>query len=516
MSMQTRWRDGDSDRAVTAPMSLIVSAFAPVGDAGETLTPQLSSEEGQALLFVDLGCGKDRMGASALTQVYGVLGELAPDIDDPELLKAFVELMRWGREHGDALAYHDRSDGGLVVTLLEMAFAGRCGFAVQLPATGDPLARLFSEEAGGVIQVPTSRVADWLARAQALGLGGCVYAVGAAVPGDELTIACGQESILSDRRSRLQALWARTSHALQRLRDNPACADEEFARISADDPGLHAQLTFDPAENIIAPFINTGERPAVAILREQGVNGQLEMAAAFERAGFAPVDVHMNDLLQGRHRLDDFTGLAACGGFSFGDVLGAGEGWARSILYNAALRDSFATFFARSDSFALGVCNGCQMLSVLRELIPGTEAWPRFRRNYSEQYEARLSLVEVQESPSLFLAGMAGSRLPIVVAHGEGRASFASTSDRERAEQRGLVGLRYVENDGSLAERYPANPNGSPGGITAVSSSDGRVTIMMPHPERVVRTLQLSWAPKHWGEASPWQRVFDNARRHVG
>jgi phosphoribosylformylglycinamidine synthase len=336
------------------------------------------------------------------------------------------------------------------------------------------------------------------------------------VPGDAITVALGGEPVLDDRRSRLQALWASTSHALQRLRDNPECADEEFARITAEDPGLNAELAFDPAEDVTAPFVATGQRPRVAVLREQGVNGQVEMAAAFHRAGFAAVDVHMSDLAAGRHDLARFDGLVACGGFSYGDVLGAGEGWAKGIRYNDDLREAFAAFFARGDSFTLGVCNGCQMLSTLRELVPGAAHWPRFLRNRSEQFEARLSLVRVEDSPSLFLAGMAGSRLPVAVAHGEGRAAFASDADRQSCEAAGLVALRYLENDGSVAERYPANPNGSPAGITGLSSADGRATIMMPHPERVLRGVNFSWAPREWGDDGPWLRLFRNARAWLG
>jgi phosphoribosylformylglycinamidine synthase len=516
MSMQTRWQDGEGERAVTAPLSLIVSAFAPTADVQLASTPQLRTDGDARLLLIDLGLAQDRLGASALAQVHGVLGETAPDVDDPALLRAFFELIKWGREEGGLLAYHDRSDGGLVTTLLEMAFAGRCGLAVELDERRDALAQLFAEEAGAVVQVPTARLAQWRARADALGLGAALSVVGTALAGDAVTVTRGGALLLSDSRVRLQQLWTRTSHALQRLRDDPACADEEFERIAADDPGLNSVLSFDPAIDVAAPFVAAGARPPVAILREQGVNGQLEMAAAFHRAGFSAVDVHMSDLDSGRRSLGEFAGLVACGGFSFGDVLGAGEGWAKSILFNERLRDDFAAFFERPDSFTLGVCNGCQMLSLLRELIPGSRHWPRFRRNRSEQFEARLSLVAVQASPSLFLAGMEGSRLPIVVAHGEGRAEFAADSDRERLEAAQGVSLRYVENDGAVAERYPANPNGSPGGITGVCSEDGRVTLMMPHPERVIRTLQCSWAPEDWGEDTPWLRLFANARHHVG
>lgn len=516
MSMQTRWLTDGQERAVTGPLSLIVSAFAPAGDAGDTLTPQLTTDTGQALLLVDLGRAQDRLGASALAQVYGVMGEHPADIDDPALLRGFFDLLAWGRTSGDLGAYHDRSDGGLLVTLLEMAFAGRCGLQIDLPAGGDALARLFSEEAGAVLQVDERRIDDWVQRAGECGLGGCVHRLGTARAGDTVTITQGGEMLLSDSRSRLQELWTRTSHALQRLRDNPECADEEFARIAADDPGLNTVVRPDASDGTAAPFISTGERPPVAILREQGVNGQLEMAAAFHAVGFRAVDVHMSDLISGRQKLEDFSGLVACGGFSFGDVLGAGEGWAKSILFDARLSDAFAEFFSRGDTFALGVCNGCQMLSVLRDLIPGSEHWPLFRRNRSEQFEARLSLVEVQASPSLFLADMAGARLPIAVAHGEGRVEFASEDVHRQCVDAGLVGLRFVENDGAIAARYPANPNGSPEGITGLTSGDGRVTIMMPHPERVIRTLQCSWAPDDWGEHTPWLRMFANARDHVG
>jgi phosphoribosylformylglycinamidine synthase len=511
LSMQTRWRDSDGEHAVTAPLSLVVSAFAPVGDAGESWTPQLRPQEPHALVLLDLGDGQLRLGASALAQVYGVIGETPPDVDDPSRLAALVRLLIEGRDAGGVLAYHDRSDGGLVVTLLEMAFAGRCGLDVTLPASADAIGQLFSEEVGVVLQLRESALADWQARAQALGLASCFHVLGRATAGESISIRQGGRELLGRDRAHWQQLWSLSSHALQRLRDDPDCADEEFARIAAADPGLHCEATFS-----LAPAVLAGARPPVAILREQGVNGQVEMAAAFHRAGFRAVDVPMSDLDSGRRDLADFAGLVACGGFSFGDVLGAGEGWAKSILYNSRLRDMFQAFFERGDSFALGVCNGCQMISLLRDLVPGSESWPYFRRNRSQQFEARFSMVEVQDSPSLLLAGMAGSRLPIAVAHGEGRAVFAGEAQRERCEGAGLVGLRYVENDGGIAERYPANPNGSGGGITAVCSADGRVTIMMPHPERVVRSLQWSWAPESLGEDSPWLQLFANARRALG
>jgi len=516
MSMQTRWQSDAEERVMTAPVSLIVSAFAPVGDVAATLTPQLCTDDGLCLLLVDLGRGANRLGASALAQVYGELGETPADVHRPDDLKALFELLAWGRRRGDLRAYHDRSDGGLVVTLLEMAFAGRSGLDIDLSTLGDDaLAAAFSEEIGVVVQVPDAALGAWRERAEALGLGDCLHRLGEA-PGDERIRLRGDGGLLIDAtRAELEACWSSTSRAIARLRDNPECVDEEYARIGEADPGLSVQAGFDTPDDAPAPALSL-TRPRLAVLREQGVNGQVEMAAAFDRAGFCAVDVTMSDLQDGRVVLDDFAGLVACGGFSFGDVLGAGEGWAKSILFNPGLREAFAGFFQRPDSFALGVCNGCQMLSVLRELIPGSEAWPRFRRNRSEQFEARLSMVEVPESRSLLLAGMAGSRLPIAVAHGEGRAVFDAPEHQRSCEEGGLVGLRYIENDGSISERYPANPNGSPGGITAVCSEDGRVTIMMPHPERVIRSRQLSWYPPGLPDDTPWLHLFRNARRFVG
>ena len=517
LSMQTRWHQDGAERVMSAPLSLIVSAFAPVGDTARTLTPQLLPREAHDLLLIDLGRGADRLGASALAQVYGELGAAPADIHAAADLRAFVELLIWGKARGDVLAYHDRSDGGVLVTLLEMAFAGRCGLALELPAScADPVAALFSEEAGAVVQLRAGALPAWRERAARLHLAArCLVPLGRGVEGDEVSVAQAGKALYRGRRSVLETLWSSTSYALASLRDNPECAAEEQARIAAADPGLSMHSSFDPDEDISAPFVARGERPRVAILREQGVNGQVEMAAAFDRAGFAAFDVTMSDLLAGRVALNTMHGLVACGGFSFGDVLGAGEAWAKSILFNEGLREQFAAFFHSGEGFALGVCNGCQMLSVLRELIPGSDAWPWFRRNRSEQFEARLCMVEVQPSPSLFFEGMHGSRLPIAVAHGEGRAVFASAEVHERCEQRGLVGLRYIENSGAVARRYPANPNGSPNGITAVCCAYGRATLMMPHPERVIRRRQLSWAPPG-GDDSPWLRLFRNARRALG
>jgi len=517
MSMRTTWRDDGEDKAVTAPMSLIVSAFAPVTDARLSLTPQLQPVADAILLLIDLGRGANRLGGSALAQAYGQLGDRVPDLDDAADLRAFFQLVQDSLQAGELLAYHDRSDGGLLVTLLEMAFAGHCGLDIDLTGVpGQGLARLFSEEAGAVLQLPAAQLPAFRDRAAALGLADCTHVLGRAVAGDEIRVAGDGESLLADSRSRLQQLWTRTSYEIQSLRDHPDCAREEYQRIVAPDPGLSARLGYDPAEDISAPFIATGVRPAVAILREQGVNGQVEMAAAFHRAGFSAIDVHMSDLHAGRRELAEFKGLVACGGFSYGDVLGAGEGWAKSILFNERLRAAFTAFFEREDSFTLGVCNGCQMISTLRELIPGADHWPRFVRNRSEQFEARLALVRVESSPSILLAGMAGSHLPIAVAHGEGRAEFPDPAALADCEASGTVAVRFLENDLAVARAYPANPNGSPAGITGLTSRDGRATIMMPHPERVFRSVQHSWAPAQWGEDGGWMRLFRNARQWLG
>ncbi len=517
MSMRTAWSEDGEEKAVTAPMSLIVSAFAPVTDVRRAVTPELQAGGDSVLVLLDLGRGRDRLGGSALAQVAGQVGDTVPDADSADDVAALFRMVQEliGREL--LLAYHDRSDGGLMVALLEMAFAGHCGVDVSMPesASGD-LDVLFSEELGCVLQLRRSDLQRVRELAGTLGLAACFHVLGAPVAGDGIQVTRGGQILLQDSRARLQRLWARTSYEMQALRDNPDCAREEFDRLAVEDPGLSVSLSFDPSENIAAPFIATGSRPAIAVLREQGVNGQVEMAAAFDRVGFAAVDVHMSDILEGRRDLREFKGLVACGGFSYGDVLGAGEGWAKSILFNTAARDQFETFFAREDTFSLGVCNGCQMLATLRELIPGAGHWPRFVRNRSEQFEARLSLVRVDETPSVLFAGMAGSHLPIAVAHGEGRAEFSDDAGQAACEASGTIALRYLENTLEPATRYPANPNGSPGGITGVTSLDGRATIMMPHPERVFRTVQCSWAPPEWCEEGGWLRLFRNARRWLG
>ena len=535
--MKTAWSDDGIDKAVTAPVSLIASAAAPVGDVRRSLTPQLVANADTLLVLIDLGAGRNRMGGSILAQVTGQIGNAAPDIDEPERLAAFVGAVRALANAGRVLAYHDRSDGGLFATLVEMAFAGHTGISVNLDVLAvDPVAQdwgdykirpaqvdvrrnelilkaLFAEELGAVLQIRASDKSAVMEVLRAAGLGAASQIIGKPNATDVVELWCDAKPVLSRPRADLQRLWSETSWRIARLRDNPDCADQEYARATdPDDRGLSMALSFDPSEDIAAPFIATGARPRVAILREQGVNSQTEMAYAFHRAGFASVDVHMTDLLAGRQTLNDFQGFVACGGFSYGDVLGAGGGWAKTILHHPSLAEMFAAFFGRADTFALGACNGCQMMSHLRAMIPGARHWPRFERNASEQFEGRLVQVEIPESPSLFLAGMAGSRTPIANAHGEGRAVFDSAEQRRDAR----VALRYVDSHGRPTERYPDNPNGSPDGICGLTTADGRFTIVMPHPERVFRTVQMSWQPPGLGEDSPWMRMFRNARRWVG
>lgn len=530
LSMKTTWSDGGGRREVTAPLSLIVSAFAPVTDARRTLTPELRTDQGEtALLLVDLGGGKNRLGGSVLAQVYAQAGSEAPDVDDADLVRRFFELVQSLNEGGRLLAYHDRSDGGLFVTLCEMMFASRAGItldghpAMSATDAGRTIAALFSEELGAVLQVRAADLDAVRAAAKHAGLAAQVHTIGHPNGDDMLRVTAAGREIYAATRIELERAWSETTYHMQRLRDHPECAQQEYDRIlDAGDPGLHAHLTFDPSDDIThaLPLRGrvgvgvVGSRPRVAILREQGVNGQMEMAAAFDRAGFAAVDVHMSDIIEGRATLADFAGFAACGGFSYGDVLGAGEGWAKSILFNARARDAFEVFFQRGDTFALGVCNGCQMMSNLRTLIPGAADWPHFVRNKSEQFEARVAMLEVLATPSIFLSGMSGSRIPVAVAHGEGYAEFADASALTRA--RALVALRYVDNRGQPTECYPYNPNGSPDGITGLTTPNGRFTIVMPHPERVFRTACNSWHPHEWGEDGPWMRIFRNARKWVG
>ncbi|MDI3261445.1 MAG: phosphoribosylformylglycinamidine synthase [Fulvimonas sp.] len=515
LSMQTVWTEGETTQRTVAPVSLVVSAFARLTDVRRTLTPQLRLDRGESELWlIDLGAGRDRLAGSALTQVFNRGGGVPPDLDDPGRLRRFFALVQEASRAGLLLAYHDRADGGLVVTLLEMAFAGHCGLEIHLDGWGESTLRaLFNEELGAVLQVPCAARPAFEALLTWHDLAGMSQVIGRPREKLGIKLLLGGESLAKWNWSELYRAWHETSHAMQRLRDNPASADAELHwRLDDADPGLSPRLGFDPAEDIAAPFIATGARPRVAILREQGVNGHAEMAAAFTRAGFEAVDVHMSDLAAGRHALADFRGLAACGGFSFGDVLGAGRGWAVSILYDERLRLAFEAFFADPAKFALGVCNGCQMLAQLKTLIPGAEHWPKFLRNASEQYEARVATLEVLDSPSLFFKGMAGSRIPVAVAHGEGRVSFPDDCSPARAG----AAVRYVDNRGRPTESYPLNPNGSPGGLAGFTAADGRVTILMPHPERVFRSVQLSWRPASWGEDSPWMRMFRNARVWCG
>ena len=508
-------------KEVTAPLSLIVSAFAPCVDARHTLTPQLAADLDTTLLLIDLGQGKNRMGGSALAQVCKQVGDVAPDVDDAQLLKSFFELMQRLNADGTLLSYHDRSDGGVFVSLCEMSFAAHIGLTILLDELhGDTLRALFNEELGAVVQVRNRDVQHVLQLTQELGLKSVQKIATPNLTG-MVEILRGSEKLFSDSGVNLQRIWSETTWQMQKLRDNPTCAQQEFDRIlDAADPGLHVKLTYDPNEAPppVRPELVEGRavltRPRIAILREQGVNGQVEMAAAFDRAGFAAVDVHMSDIISGRAKLADFKGFAACGGFSYGDVLGAGEGWAKSILFNRRARDEFAAFFQRGDTFALGVCNGCQMMSNLHDIIPGAEHWAHFSRNQSEQFEARFVMVEVQPSPSIFFNGMAGSRMPIVVSHGEGYADFSSAKKLQAARE--LVTLRYVDNTGQPTETYPLNPNGSPQGITGLTTPDGRFSIMMPHPERIFRAVQNSWYPREWQENGAWLKMFQNARKWVG
>jgi phosphoribosylformylglycinamidine synthase len=524
-------------------VSLIISAFAAVDDVDNTLTPQLRTDQGDSVLIaIDLGRGKNRMGGSILAQVTQQVGDRAPDVDNADDLKNFFNVIQRLNREGKLLAYHDRSDGGFMAAVAEMAFAGHCGVSLNVDMLAlDPtqeqdygdaknwaqqvaerrneqtLRALFSEELGAVIQVRLDERDAVFGVLREAGLSACSHVIGKPNATDQLEVYRDAKKVFGAARAELQRNWSEVSWRIARLRDNPACADSEYQLLQDDtDPGISPVLTFDPAEDIAAPFIATGSRPRVAILREQGVNSHLEMAYSMDRAGFDTHDVHMSDLIAGRASLADFKGFVACGGFSYGDVLGAGEGWAKTILFNAQMAEQFAAFFNRQDTFALGVCNGCQMLSNLAPIIPGANAWPKFTRNQSEQYEARFVTVQVEQSSSIFFAGMEGSRIPIVVAHGEGFADFSQQGDIHAAK----VALRFVDNKGAVTQAYPLNPNGSPDGITSVTTVDGRFTALMPHPERVFRAATMSWAPDAWKQAtdggSPWMRMFRNARKWVG
>ncbi|MCK5889313.1 MAG: phosphoribosylformylglycinamidine synthase [Methylococcales bacterium] len=516
LSMKTVWNDQGKDKVMTSPLSLIITAFAPVLDISKTLTPELKNED-SVLILLDLGDGKNRLGGSVLAQVYNQLGNESPDLECTARFKDFFNAIQQLNEQGQLLAYHDRSDGGLLATVSEMMFAGRKGAEIELDAlvgkNKDILAALFNEELGAVIQVKQSDADDVIDYLHQAGLSEQTHLIGWVIEeAQNLVMTYQGETVYSAERAALQQTWSEVSYRMQALRDNPECAKSQFNQISDNtDPGLTASLTFDINEDITAS-LSKAERPRVAILREQGVNGHVEMAAAFDRAGFLAIDVHMSDIIYGRVSLADFSGLVACGGFSYGDVLGAGGGWAKSILFNPQAREEFSAFFRREDTFGLGVCNGCQMMSGLKEIIPGAEHWPEFKQNNSEQFEARVSMVKVQSSPSILLQGMEGSMLPVVVAHGEGRVQFTQDLDADNA----LVALSYIDNYGERTTDFPANPNGSPDGVTGLTTSDGRFTIMMPHPERCFRALQNSWSPDEWQEDGAWMRMFRNARVWVG
>lgn len=515
LSMQTRWQQNSTSKQVVAPLSLIISAFAPVNNINRTLTPQLHLRPAPGyLVLVDLG--KQRLGGSCLSQVYNLHDDRVADVDRPELLINYFNFIIALKNNITIIAYHDRSDGGLWACLCEMAFAGRCGLHIYLDTLGsDPLASLFNEESGAVLQLAEDQLEQALTFAEQYGLSERCHVLGRPAENQDIVISHNNSQLINQPRAALEKIWSSVSFQIQKLRDNPECAEQEHGLIDdSGHQGLVAEPSFDVNEDITAPYISTGHRPKAAILREQGVNGHIEMAAAFERAGFEAVDVHMSDLLFSRHRLADVQVLAACGGFSYGDVLGAGSGWASNILYNSKLKDIFQAFYERSDVLALGVCNGCQMMSQLTEIIPGTALWPRFIRNTSEQFEARLVNVQINHSPCLFLRNMQDSRLPVVVAHGEGRID-STASQAQALLDASLVSMQYIDSSGQVTERYPLNPNGSMHGITALTSQDGRFTIMMPHPERLFRSVQYSWHPHDWQQDGPWMRIFRNARDAV-
>ena len=515
MSMKTTWEENGEKKSVTAPLSLVISSFARVEDVRKTVTPQLRTDKGASrLLLIDLGERKNRLGATVLAQVYKQLGDKPADVVNVAKLKNFFDAMQALVAERKLLAYHDRSDGGLITTLAEMAFAGNCGVDVDISALGDnDLAVLFNEELGAVIQVSERELSAVREVLKAYDLLGLTYELGSVSSEDRFEITRGSKKLLSEKRSELRGIWAELTHQMQRLRDNPECADQEFeAKKATDNKGLSAHLTYDVNEDIAAPYISKGVKPKVAVLREQGVNSHVEMAAAFDRAGFAAIDVHMSDLMTGRYNLNDFNAMVACGGFSYGDVLGAGGGWAKSILFNPQLRDQFSQFFANESTLSLGVCNGCQFISTLAEIIPGAENWPRFVRNKSERFEARAAMVKINDTNSLWFKGMAGSHMPIAVSHGEGRVEFKTPENLTALQAQNLIVAQYIDSHLNVTETYPANPNGSALGITAISNVDGRIATMMPHPERVFRAVSNSWHPEDWSEDSAWMRIFRNAR----
>lgn len=515
MSMKTVWQDDNGNHSVTAPVSCVISAFAPVDDASLTVTPYMAGDlESSSLFFLDLANGQQRLACSALTQVYNQVGGDTPDVEDPEFLKTAFNTMQALIAKGLISAYHDRSDGGLIVSLLEMAFASRCGLNIDLSGSDTAINALFNEELGMVFQVAAKNKAAVLSALNTAGASEALHEIGNPVQGDRVIVKYNNDIVVDQSRTECHRVWSATSYQMQKLRDNPECAEQEYDRLlDHTDSGLFAELSFDVNEDIAAPFIG-GNKPKIAILREQGVNSHLEMAAAFSQSGFAAIDVTMSDIVDGRITLDQFHGLVACGGFSFGDVLGAGEGWAKSILFNEQIKEQFSDYFARDNAFALGICNGCQMMSNLKDIIPGAEHWPHFVRNHSEQFEARFVQTEITQNNSVLLSDMQGSKLPVVVSHGEGRAEFANQQQLTQVKEQ--VVLRYTDNLGHISEQYPYNPNGSPQGIAGLCNKDGRVTIMMPHPERIFRSVTNSWADPSWGQYGPWMRMFRTARRWLG
>jgi phosphoribosylformylglycinamidine synthase len=509
MSMKTAWLDGTKEKMVVSPVSLIVSAFAPVFDARKTLTPTLNrSLKDSGLIYIDLGLGKNRLGASTFNLVFNEVGDIPPTLDDAKTLKAFFDVIQTLKNENVIEAYHDRSDGGLFATLTEMAFAGRCGLDIDLTNCGNDIkAILFNEELGAVIQVQKEHISNTLKKINEA-LKHNAFLIGSISQNQTIHIQHQNETVFKETRSNLQSAWSETSFKMQTMRDNPESALEEFSQISDDlDPGIIPKFDFEIPQS----FAIKKMKPKIAILREQGVNGHVEMAAAFSAAGFEAHDVHMSDIIQGQKSLTDFSALVACGGFSYGDVLGAGEGWAKSILFNSKTRDAFAAFFSRPDTIALGICNGCQMMSNLKEIIPGSALWPHFVKNRSEQFEARFVSVEILKSNSLFFSGMDGAILPIAVAHGEGYTEYQSQTQMNDVLNHQLATLRYVDNYHKGTSAYPMNPNGSPEGITGFTSENGRFSIMMPHPERVYRVVQNSWHPEAWDELAPWYKMFANA-----
>ena len=506
MSMRSTWQENGKEKSVTAPLSLIISAFAKTPDVRIQISPLLNTKIESELLLIDLGLGKNRMGGSCLAQVFNQVGKLTPDLDDPKLFANFFSVINQLNKEGLIEAYHDRSDGGAITTLLEMAFASHCGLDIE---SSEPLSELFNEELGCVIQVSKTKKPEVLNALENAGLQDCVHHIANINQSDNISIYQQGKLVFNEKRVNLHNYWSSTSFEISKLRDNPICAESENQQLLIPSEGLIVSPKFDIDESIIAPYINVGKKPKIAILREQGINGHVEMAAAFTQAGFIASDVHMSDILSGRISLSEFHGIAACGGFSYGDVLGAGRGWANSILYNNQTKEEFSQFFSRSDSFALGVCNGCQMISNLKEIIPGTQDWPSFERNTSEQFEARFTSVEIQNSDSLFFDGMAGSIMPIAIAHGEGRANFTSSQNKNN------IAVKYVDYQGIPTQTYPHNPNGSEAAAASLCNDSGRVTILMPHPERVFRAVQNSWHPNEWNERSPWMRMFENARKWV-